>query len=620
MMIPAANPALALVAQAVKALRPGLRPDGELNDPVFGEPTQYGTAYYAYCNAVLAKLSTGDERTAYVDAAYRGIHASLDHLFVELDSDPAAADYTPAIASPSYRNLRDFMWPPVTRAYAILRELAPEGMDVGALADRIRKVDSPHVFSERPPVNWAAVWILGEWHRICDGLSPYTIADIDGWLEPFFSEDPDTDHGFYRELREATGKEPPRGSAVDLERGFYREPGVPNSYDLFSRVHLLELLVAGYDGAYAPIMRQLLVTGMRRSLGVQLSTGSLASAYRSSGHLWNIAVETWYFFNGARLLEVSHPELAAEARNAALRAFRACEACLRPTGDLSPVENVLPGNWRVGYEVYTMEAHYVTLPLSYLASALEDGFQGVGQVADSDVLRLHLEDDPVNRSLAHRSGWSIHVNLAPFAGYDSFGIADLTLGSAWRLRFGGQSHYGRADTHPMAHKLTTQMLLTLGLALRDEDGSFYPVSMMEPTGARGTAPTTDGFTAFAQFDRGRYQFAVAIAGDEMAITEQLGEGRRSLVIPYLRDRGDGNETQVTVDGATVRLRLREEIVEVVVDDIVEKAVHLPFGYESRNGLVGLVRLDLTGRGALRYRLRRLGTPGGNNHRPGGSRL
>jgi hypothetical protein len=599
------NPALELLSQAVKALAPGLQASGELNDPVFSEPAQYGTAYYAYCNAVLAKQSEGPARAAYAEAAGRGLAAALTHLFGSNETNPAAADYTPAIASPSYRNLRDFMWPPVMRTFSILRELDGVEIDIAALTQLIRQVDSPAIFSERPPVNWAAVWILGEWHRIRDGLSPYTIADVDGWLEPFFSENPDVDHGFYKELREATGKEPPRGSAVDLERGFYREPGVPNSYDLFSRVHLLELLVDGYDGTYAPIMRALLVSGMRRSLGVQLSSGSLASAYRSSGHLWNIAVQAWYFFHGGMLLEQSEPELSRKARIAALRAFRACQACLRPTGDISPVENVLPANWRVGYEVYTMEAHYVSLAISYIALAIEDGFVGIGNIDETDEPRVHVEEDPVNRSLVHRSGWSVHVNLAPFAGYDSLGIADITLGVGRRLRFGGQTHYGRADTHPNAHRLTTQMLLTLGLAAHDPDHSIHPVSMMEPTGGRGATPTENGFTAFAELERGRYEIAVGIEGDVASFVERLGDGPRSLVIPYLRDRGDGHETKVTISGSTVRLNSGDEIVEVVTEEPVRRAVHLPFGYESRNGLVGMVRLDLEGVGPVRYRVIRV---------------
>jgi hypothetical protein len=46
-------------------------------------------------------------------------------------------------------------------------------------------------------------------------------------------------------------------------------------------------------------------------------------------------------------------------------------------------------------------------------------------------------------------------------------------------------------------------------------------------------------------------------------------------------------------------------VDVVVDRAVDKVVHLAHGYESRHGLVGLVRLDLSGSGPVAYRVKRL---------------
>ena len=472
----AATPALGLLRAGVAGLAHGYRDSGELDDPVYGEPTQYGTAYFAYANAVLARYADGADRAEHLRRARGGLEATLRHLLDPQDPHPAAADFTHGVASPGVRNLRDFMWPPVLRTYRVLREL--DAPDLGSLAEAIAAVQVPDAFSERPPVNWATVWILGEWLRIQDGLSLYGRADVDAWLDPFFSEQPHADHGFYRELGEATGVEISWDTAaVDIERGFYREPGVPNSYDLFSRVHLLELLTEGYDGVHAPMLRRLVASGTRRSLGVQLSTGSLATAYRSSAHLWNLTTQCWFFVHAAAMLSEQEPELAAQAQDAALRAFRAAEACRRPTGDLSPVENVHPASWRVGHEVYTMDAHYVSLPLAYLADAVNAGFTGSGTPGKTDGVRLHLEEEPVHRHLAHGSGWSVHVNLAPFDGYDALGIADLTAGLNRRLRFGGQTHWGRPDANPAAHRLSDQPPFTLGIALRDDGALARPAAI-----------------------------------------------------------------------------------------------------------------------------------------------
>ncbi|MDT7613062.1 MAG: hypothetical protein QOF00_509 [Pseudonocardiales bacterium] len=611
-----ASPAHSLLEQGTDALAWCLQPSGELNDPVFGEPAQYGTAYYAYCNAVLASLSSGAERERYADAALRGLQATLRHLLDPHDPHPPAADFSHAVGSPGFRNLRDFMWPPVMRTRRLLGEL---GVETGAVDEQIRAVDAPSVFSERPPVNWAAVWILGEWQRIREGLSPYDRTDIDGWLEPFFSEYADVDHGFYRELQESTGAEISWKAPIDLEKGFYREPGVPNSYDMWCRVHLLELLVEGYDGAYLKELEQLLVSGVRRSLDVQLSSGSLASAYRSTAHLWNLTGQCWYFHQAAQRLRDSHPELADEAAVAARRAFAAAQDCLRPTGDMSPVENVFPANWRVGHEVYTMDAHYVCLPLGYLATAVLEGFDGHGEVPPASD-RVHVELEPVNRCLVHGSGWSVHVNLAPFAGYDSLGIADVTLGTHRRLRFGGQTHYGRPDALPDAHRLSDQLPFTLGIARRGEDRSVFPVSAMEVVGGRWAHEAGGGLEAGARVRYTPhywwteevprevtldYRIAVTISGDVVDVQEGIGDCACSLMVPYLRERGDGHVTEVSVDGGAVRLRSADEVVDVVVDRAVDKVVHLAHGYESRHGLVGLVRLDLCGSGPVAYRVKRL---------------
>ena len=39
--------------------------------------------------------------------------------------------------------------------------------------------------------------------------------------------------------------------------------------------------------------------------------GSLGRAFRGSAHLWNIAVEVWYFFHGERLLADGEPGVLA---------------------------------------------------------------------------------------------------------------------------------------------------------------------------------------------------------------------------------------------------------------------------------------------------------------------
>ena len=595
-------PALELLSEGAEHLRGFLQPSGELHDPVFGEPTQYGTAYFAYVNAAMGRLCHGAAAESSFEMAERGLEAALRHL-LDLDDLPATSSYAPPIASSEARNHRDFTWLPVLRVLRLLRAAGRPGLD--GIAEQVRKVAVPVVFAARPPNNWAAVWLAGEWLRISDGLSPNPQGMVDAWLAPFF-EGPD--------------------ARVDLEMGCYYEPGFPNSYDLFTRYHLLELLVEGYSGHYRRHLEQLFERGLHRSLAVQLSNGSLASAHRSTGQLWTLTAQCAYFHLAAGLCPDRFA--AARAREGALLSFRAAAACRRSDGSVSPVENILPANFRVGYEPYTADAHYVSLALAFLARAVLAGFTGAESCAsdvhsrkapqqtepsaqgsdapararpEADDLRArvrpepeaHVEGAPLWRSLLHGDGWSVHVNLAPQPGYDAFGIADVSAGPDCFFRFGGQVHH-----------VASGSALTLGLAVRAGAGELRPLAGARTVEGRFAHfdPATRCFEAGATADGLRYRLRVSMDEEALSVVEDAGERECSLIVPYLRDRGDSACPSVEPGPSGLRLSVRGDNLQVVTERPVARVVHLPHGYESRHGLVGVVRLDLAGSGPVVYRL------------------
>jgi hypothetical protein len=563
------------LSRGAAGLRPYLQDSGELHDPVFDEPTQYGTAYYGYVNSALAALATGAETDEYRSAARRGLEATLRHLLNPGDPHPPTTRYYPAVGSPSAANLRDFMWLPVLRG---LRLLTEQGDPAAAnLAKLVAEVDVPGAFNKRGPVNWATVWIAGEWLRICDGMSPYSADAIDQWLEPFFA------------------------SAIDVERGLYREPGLPNTYDLFTRVHLLYLLVDGYQGAFRDQLDRLVTTGLRRSLGVQLSSGSLASAHRSTGQVWTLGAECSYFFHAARYLEDTDQELAALADRGAVLALNAAEQCFRANGELSPAENVFPASDRIGYEVYTSDPHYVALPLGFFATAVLNGFTGEPAAVAEPAPRVFVDPVPMHRALIHASGWSVHLDLDPKPGYDApepkfdgFGIADITFGPGRVLRFGGQAR------HP-----ATQTPLALGLGIWQPDGSLQPLSAVRVTHPGSIRASAGHLEATAVLTGVTYRVQVDIDGDLVRITEDAGTPPVSLLIPYLRDRGDGVISGVELHDDGVTISRGGESVRIACEGPVRRKVHLTHGHESRHGLLGLVRLDLAEPGPVSYQIQRL---------------
>lgn len=574
--------ALDFIETGADALAAHQRSDGELADPVFGEPTQYGTAYFSELCAALALVGNDDSRAPRVAAARAGAAAVLAHLR-DGSSRPALSSVSGAVAAPQFHNHRDFMWPALLRTVGLLRRL---GERTEALGRQIASVPVPAAFAKRPPNNWASVWLSGEQLRVQHGLGGPN-AELDRWVGAFFEADAATPS--------------PLGAGrphVDLDLGLYAEPGLPNSYDLFTRAHLFEVLRAGYHGPYRSELERLVIAGARRSLGVQLSSGSLASAHRSTGQLWTLTLQVAYFHAVAQWAATTDPSLAQAASDGAQRALRAAMGSLRSDGSVSPAENALPAAARVGYEPYTMDAHYTSLALAFLARALLDGFRVLADPPPP--AGALVEADPVSRALLHHAGFSLQLNLAPQRHYDGFGITDLTCGLGRHLGFGAQARWGAAG----ATANGAPSALNLGVG-RWEGDALRAVAHLAPL-RPGTAHVESGrLAASADFDDFAYRFEGAIAQDRLQITESAGEVAHSLFVPVVRDRGSGTRTDIAVDGDAVRLRHASEEIVVRVLRPLRRAVLLEDGcYTSRRGTVALLRLDAEGEGALTYEVMR----------------
>jgi len=555
---------------AVDSFAPHLREDGEVVDPVFGEPTQYGTPYHALCRAVLSRF---DDDPQQLDRAARGLDASLRHL-EDPNLAPNLSGFEVEAVQVRTMNHRDFFWPAVLKTWLLLRDAGHS--DADAFGKRIAAVRVPDVFRNMPDSNWAAVWISGEWLRMREGLSDVSDEQFDAWVGAFFQR------------------------RIDLAAGFYHEPGHPNSYDLFTRYHLADMLLCGYDGGHRGKLERLMATGLRRSLALQLSDGSLASAFRSTGQTWTLGCQIAYFTLAARWFDDYDPSLAAAARQAASRAFASFARFQREGGPYSPVENVLPSAMRVGYEAYTFDANYSNLAMGFLAVAIGNGFEQPAALQPRAASGF-IEHDPTWRALAHRGDISVHVNALPSAKYDAFGLVDLTFGPHRMFHFVG-SAAPLAD--PMRH-------VNIGVAARaglSADGNLTPMCrrdlrLIEPIEA--VADAALHLHARIVGSEQRYELWVEItdAGVDIAETWHGDGGYKSLLIPCLVDNG-ATKTRVDVDGQTVTFTHGEEVIACEIWNKFAGVLAVPNGYQSRRGLCGMVRIDLAEPGvAVQYRFR-----------------
>ena len=558
-----------ILRDAVESYAPYLQPSGEMHDPVFGEPTQYGTPYHALCNAMLAMVGDGGEgRSAYVDRAVRGLEAALNHVS-DPGLPPTASGFDPATGVVTRSNHRDFFWPPILKTFRILRDMGVDGAEV--LARGISGVDIEHAFAGRPPSNWAAVWLSGEWLRLREGLSPFSKEQIDLWLDAFFD------------------------AHILTDKGLYQEPGHPNSYDLFTRYHLADMLMEGYDGRRREDLERLMRTGLHRSLGVQLSDGSLASAHRSTGQTWTLGAQCAFFTHAANHFREKDPGLARDAEEAAYLALSSFRRWQRRDGPYSPVENLLPPGHRVGYERYTADGHYANLAAAFLAIAVSNGLdRPYAEPSGGREASVWLEHDPTYRAVLHNGAYSLHINARPAPDYDAFGLVDLTFGPG---RF---MHFASGAKH-----LESGRILNLGMARTPGPMSQRDLMLIGRMERDGTPA---GLSLDAR-DRGspyRHRLAVRVETNGVYVEEATPglEEPKTLLVPYLRDPGTGTVTEASLEAREVRLFHGQEQVEISYGAPVKRVVHLTGGFQSRRGLCGLLRIEFRKKSeGISYRIR-----------------
>lgn len=301
---------------------------GEIIDPYAHREIQYATPSYALAAAVL--VASG-KQPDLLDSASRALDKSLLELAEHRAADHVG-DFFIYPAMVAYRTLRDRVDPAVRERWdGYLRKIDPDL----AYSDRIGP-GQPDV------MNWNSNAILGEYLRARYGF---------------------TDQAFVSRYMDA---QRPRFTP----EGLYRDPDFPLVYDAAARFNFSMLLAEGYQGPHRPALETLLRRGAWASLLMQSPAGDFPIGGRSSGHVWNDALQCASFELWARRAAAGGDALEAGAfKRAAHLSFLSLARWVRPSGELWIVKNRADPAARFGYEDYSFHSQYNLLAAAYLALA-----------------------------------------------------------------------------------------------------------------------------------------------------------------------------------------------------------------------------------------------------------
>jgi hypothetical protein len=371
--------------------------NGEIDDPYERKEIQYSTPSFALAAAILVESGKRPDLLANARNA-------LDRSLAELATHSAA------------NQTGDFFIFPAMAAYTKLRNRVDE-----ATRDRwqgyLRKIDPDLAYSDRigpgqPDVmNWNSNAILGEYLRFRQGFTDEKFVSryLDAQLPRFTPE------------------------------GLYRDPGTPLVYDAAARFNFLVLLNEGYGGPHRKGLEILLKRGAWASLLMQSSKGDFPSSGRSSGHVWNDALECASFELWASRSAAAGDLVGAHAfKRAAHLAAQSISRWVRSSGDIWIVKNRFDPKVRHGYEDYSYHSQYNLLTAAYLALAWSYADESLPEGPSPAETGDFLVDLPnFHKIFANVSGQYLEIDLAGEEKHGETGLIRLDQPSAPSIIGGG---------------------------------------------------------------------------------------------------------------------------------------------------------------------------------------
>lgn len=376
----------------VRAFADDLNEHGGVVDPADGKEHEYATASFAKAGAVLLQAGRCPDLKESVLKA-------MDWACYCLGTNQVPDDHA------------DFTSHMLVKSYELLAAVA-DSSRVDIWRSHLRNVDPERTYAQternfpdiRQIRNWATYAMHGEMMRRRAGLTD-SVAFIDKYL--------------------------PHQLPRFTPEGLYRDPNLPAAYDLAARDQLSGLLEAGYTGAGAELLQELLHRGARTMLFMQSVSGSTSCGGRSNQLVWNDLTfvhicerEAAYYRN------LGDDAWAGAFKRAARRAYQSIRRWTEDPCEFRLAKNRFRSEQRVGYEFYAYHSTYSLYAAQIAASCYLSADDSIPEAAaPCDVGGFVLHVPSFHRIYAttglSQGGYHLVVDTAAQMGQDATGLVRM---------------------------------------------------------------------------------------------------------------------------------------------------------------------------------------------------
>ncbi len=221
-----------------------------------------------------------------------------------------------------------------------------------------------------------------------------------------------------------------------LEYAFPSNDAPPNAptrnnspYDTFPvSGYLTVLLREGYNGTFAPFLRELTRRAALSHLLMQSPWGEIPTGGRSSQHQWNEAVSALaYEIFASQAKADGDDSLACVFKRAAHLSLESVARWQRTSGpykgSLSIIKNRFDPSLRWGYEGYSFLTNYNNLPVAMLSAAFLYADDTIDECsAPADVGGFVIELPEHHLVIANAGGVYVEIETAPDCNYEPAGL------------------------------------------------------------------------------------------------------------------------------------------------------------------------------------------------------